>query len=98
MNEYFGGVIERGNTVPQNVALRRAENKCALVDSKIRHGTEAEERIVVLLSLIGVRSAKGVKIDPLLTACGNILAFIFTDRTMCGMSIGYLIGRPAGFA
>ena len=73
------GSIEIGNAIPQNIALRRSEQKGALIDSEPGNGFKAKQRVVMLLPGVGMTADEIVKGYPRLSADRDILPLIVTN-------------------
>ncbi|VTM86077.1 Uncharacterised protein [Raoultella ornithinolytica] len=73
------GGIEIGNAIPQNIALRRSEQKRALVNSEPGNGFKAKQGVVMLLPGVGMMADEILEGYPRLSADRDILAFIVTN-------------------
>ena len=97
-NQRFAGGIKIGDAVPENIPLRREQQKRALIDGKFRYRPDTQQPIVMLLPRIRMRLGQIVWLDPDLPAGRDVLAFILTDTTMVQGVAAIVVGRPAGCA
>lgn len=97
-DQRFAGGIKISDAVPQNIPLRREQQKSALIDSKFRYRPETQQPFIMLLPFIHMRRDQIVRFNPGLSAGRDVLAFILTDTTMVQGIAAIVVRRTAGCA
>jgi len=96
-NQRFGRLIQRGDAVPEDIALRRAQQKRTLANGKVRHRLDAEKIGSMLLPLTRMGGEKGRGLYPLLARHWHKLPLIVANVAPLWPGATHLVRRAAGF-
>lgn len=91
-------VVERGDAIPQNIAVRRAQEERMLTDGECRRRADADDVLVVLAKAVAVALPQRRKRGPGLPTRRHVLPLFVTDDAMSGRAFALRILRAAGGA
>src|SRR5262249_29715138 len=83
-NQCDSGVIERGDAIPQDIAVVGVYEQRALPNGKCRRRADADNALFVFVKGIGMAVPECVKRGPRLSSRGDVLPLFFTDQALSG--------------
>src|SRR5262249_47216157 len=75
-------VVERGNAVPKNVAVRAAHEEGALADAERGRRTDADDAFLIFAERVGVALPQRLQRGPGLAARRHVLPLFLANRAL----------------